>query len=85
MVGGVHNHVWDLSRKGKFGPDSEKNVDQSCLFEEFESRVGDVLKKTTLVQIFLRIYTKLDFSNNLKVDQTCHLTYDQKFQASLTL
>ena len=28
---------FQIVRKGKFGPDSEKNLDQTCLFEKFES------------------------------------------------
>ena len=68
MFGGDQNHVWDLLRKGKFGP---------------ESRVWDVLKKASLVRIFLRIWTKLAFSNNLKMDQTCLLARDQKFRREI--
>jgi len=42
--------------------------------------VGAVLRKASLVQFFLRIWTKLAFSNNFNVDQTCLLTRDHKFR-----
>ena len=74
---------FQIVRKGKFAPCSEKNLDQICLFQISHTRDWNYSKKTSLVQIFLRIWTKLAFSNNLKVDQTCLLARDHKFRREI--
>ena len=68
---------FQIVRKGKFGPDSEN------MFQNISHTWLKLFKKACLVQIFLRIWTKLAFSNNLKVDQTCLLAHDHKFRREI--
>ena len=41
------------------------------------------METASLVQIFLLFWTKLAFSNNLNVDQTCLLIRDHKFRREM--
>ena len=67
---------------------SKNYINETCrhwelypsLFITSPTRDSNYSKKASLVQIFLRIWTKLAFSNNLKVDQTCLLTRDPEFR-----
>ena len=92
---GVQNHVRSCFAKGKFGPffcfskfriTCQKaslvhiQIDQSCLFWIIWITLERCFQKASLVQFFLRIWTKLAFSNNLNMDQTCLLTRDPKFR-----
>ena len=40
---------FQIIRKGKFGPDSEKNLDQTCLFKASRTRDSNYSKKSILI------------------------------------
>ena len=52
---------FQIVRKSKFGPDSEKNLDQTCPLKTSPSRDSNYSKKASLVQIFLESGPNLPF------------------------